>query len=468
MIKFKELLIISTLILSAILSSCTPIENRTVNSNSVSALETEIASPGTCLADESWVASPSLPTVIPNEGANLCDFYQFSWQSFLYLMAPSSADASLRNFEVLSNYLIYVPPPSKTQASSTCTAPTSEHQIFVRVVKDDDANLEFVIPQLTGQAGGGATIYDQNKNVVYYSVQVSQDMCTKALSTSPKNGNLPEAMIELKFAWKVLKPGESDDYLTINAKIGNSSTDTTLGLIGMHLVQSTATHPELIWASFEQKNNAPDCLNASKPAQSQWSFLSSTCNTCLENPGSACLSSCKFNTAVQNSAKLTGMPSEICRLFPEGTDINNIENNGKKNGDGSTNNNGAQNISDVDSLNLQIVGVNGLVTTLPSSNKLAVLSNYINIGALWLSDPAKKSALDSNQRGSLQLENPVMETVFQGGLTVDSQNHLQASSTTKNALNCFSCHGYTPLNTKTNIGTASTGLSHVYEKLIPK
>ena len=105
------------------------------------------------------------------------------------------------------------------------------------------------------------------------------------------------------------------------------------------------------------------------------------------------------------------------------------------------------------------------MTALDASNPLHVISNYMNIGALWVTDPTKPATSTPdflNQRGSMQLENPVMETVFQGTLNLDSiTKELHASTgPTTGALNCFTCHAYTPNK------TASTGLSHIYSSIV--
>ena len=212
----------------------------------------------TCMADQSWVTSPSLPSEIPDQGADFCDFYQFSWQSFLYLMSPSSGDVSIRNFEDVANYPIL-------QNSNSCSASSSTPNLFVRMVKDNDSSPEFTIPEAIGQAGGGATIYDQKKNVVYYSVSFSEDLCTKAQSPNPTAGNLPTNTIEMKLAWQVIDDTQTGDYVSMQADIVKSDDSdkmTTLGLVGFHLVQGTPLHPEFVWASYEHKNNAPNCIDA--------------------------------------------------------------------------------------------------------------------------------------------------------------------------------------------------------------
>lgn len=43
-----------------------------------------------CPANQSWVTSPNPPQEIPNGGQSFCDFYQFAWQWFLWLVSPSS------------------------------------------------------------------------------------------------------------------------------------------------------------------------------------------------------------------------------------------------------------------------------------------------------------------------------------------------------------------------------------------
>ena len=39
---------------------------------------------------------------------------------------------------------------------------------------------------------------------------------------------------------------------------GMARKTVLMALVGMHVVGSTAGHPEMIWATFEHKNNAPN------------------------------------------------------------------------------------------------------------------------------------------------------------------------------------------------------------------
>ena len=66
------------------------------------------ASVSDCAVDSTWLTAPSLPGEVKKSGADgsstFCDFYQFSSQTFLYLMSPSTMDSSKRNFQVEANY----------------------------------------------------------------------------------------------------------------------------------------------------------------------------------------------------------------------------------------------------------------------------------------------------------------------------------------------------------------------------
>ncbi|MBU2886653.1 hypothetical protein KO507_12845 [Gilvimarinus agarilyticus] len=382
-----------------------------------------------CKADINWITNPNPPNEIPGGGSNFCQFYQFSWQWFFYLMSPSQTDPSLRNFQVTSEY------PVLEIDGNSCASSATEPVFFVRTVKDEASDTAFTLPERIGQAGGGATIYDQDGNVVFYSIAFSRSLCT-----APAQGDLPDDTTELKLAWRVISDAEKSDYFWIEADVipeQGAPVGETLGLIGMHLVRGTAEHHELVWASFEHRNNAPNCQSPAQAPQGGWSFTSSQCESCLNNPTASCLESCAFNKASPASS-LSGAASEICRVFPEGT----------AKGDHKA----GENLADVTALNHQ---VRDLLAGVNTPQSMQVLAQYFNIGALWVSDPSQASTTD-NQRGSMQLANPVMETTFQGSLSIDGG---KISTSTNGVLNCFTCHGYQPGE------TATTGLSHIFDDI---
>ena len=384
-----------------------------------------------CAASASWVSAPNPPQEIPNGGGNFCDFYQFGWQWFLYLVSPSTSSPGDRNFEVAANY-----PILQASGTDSCTSQSTKPVLFVRMQKDDDPNQPFVVPERIGQAGGGDTIYDQSGNVVFYEVRFSRNLCPP-----PTSGDLPAGTTEIKTAWRLIDPAVAANYFTNEAVIqGVSTTPVLLGLVGFHLFRTTAQHPEGVWVTWEHDANDPDCLQPQAAPAGGWSFTSAPCAQCLatSTTGPLGCASCNFNVA-QPATSLTGTPTQICRVYQDGS--------------GPNDNKVDENLADVDSLNGQLVGTGGILTSLPATDPMAVFANYFNGGGLWVSDPTQP-ATSSNQRGSLQLANTAMETTFQG------QFQASGSGVTRTAArNCFGCHGYTPGQ------TATTGLSHIVDDL---
>ena len=391
---------------------------------------TPTPTPPACPASQSWVTNPNPPQEIPGGGTDFCQFYQFAWQWFLWLVSPSS-NGTDRNFEVQANF-----PLLQASGTDSCKATSNTPVLFVRTLKSADPNQPFIVPENIGQAGtNGAVIYDKNGNIVFYEVRFSRNLCP----APPTSGNLPTGTTEIKTAWRQIDPADAAGYYTNQAIIeGVSKTPVTLGLIGFHFMRTTAQHPEGVWMTWEHEANDPDCLQPQPTPPGGWSFTNAQCAQCLatSKTGTAGCTSCGFNTAVM-STKITGTASQICRVYRDGS--------------GPNDNKVTENIPVVDGLNAQLVGPGGFLTTLPASSPLAVFANYPNIGGIWVSD-VTMPATSANQRGSLQLANSVMETTFQGDFT--------GSGTTRTAAtNCFGCHGYTPGS------TATTGLSHIVDDI---
>jgi hypothetical protein len=267
--------------------------------------------------------------------------------------------------------------------------------------------------------------------------------------------------MEIKASWKIL--GAGDDAATfysmpatVDTVVDGKTTgtqDVTLGLVGFHLVINTANHPEFVWATFEHKQNAPLCDGTS--AASGWSFASDAAAECLDQSGLAGCSQYGFNVPTAGGSS-TGLADQVCRLFDDGTDPEATAPN--------TNNN-AQNEFNIDTLNDQLVGPAGFLTTLDASDPMQIWSNYFLVGGLWLSqpdsppmNPSAPSAVPytsggsvipassaSFQRGSLELTNMTMETFEQGSASP--------------VPNCFACHGYDPAK--------PLEVSHIIDELLP-
>lgn len=409
--------------------------------------------PKTCKAHLDWITSPDAPAEVPGKKkADFCDFYSFSWQWFLQLVntpatptpTPTSVGATAttpRNFQVNANY-----PVLEGKGENSCDDEVSANTLFTTLNKSDDA---VAIPDRTGQAGtSGLGIYDQNGNVVFYNIRFSRHMCDVGkIQLKP---NFPSGTTEIKTAWKQLTVNDNtDDYFVMEANIDGIAGNEKLGMIGFHLAMATTLHPEMIWASFEHVTNSPECApNTSYPG-TQWSFASQECIYSTKD----CKQPWNVAATVVNPPSAspvpapTGTPSEICKVYPYGTHPSDPHYD--------------ENIAAITQLNTQI---HALLSKSSAPADMKVWKNYINIGALWLSDSKKPSAtadtdipVISNQRGSLRLANTVMETTFQKGFISAKEKHNQYSS------NCFGCHEYTVDKNYWNTGPHNQfDVSHIF------
>ena len=392
-----------------------------------------VASPA-CPADLTWLTSPSMPTEVKKSvsgtESNFCDFYQFSWQAYLYLISPSLNNNSLRNFQVLNNYPLLEFNSDGSPANS-CDETITGTTLQTTLDKTSSS---------TGQAGGNKTIYAQDGNVIYYDVRFDKATCYLSGSAVDmlKNNisNFPGGTTELKFAWKVLNKTEiqSGTFITQSQIIG--SQHKTLGLVGMHIAVATPNHPEFVWATFERDANSPDCTPPSHTqSASGWIFADKSCTSGLPNSAKNEKKPCKFNQAVNHSTSPTSTPTNICRVYPDGA------------ADGDYN--ADKNRADIAALNT-IIRRWLAESNQPLMNNAA---NYFNVGALWISNINKPSSV-SNQRGSLRLANTVAETTHQN---VDLNSGFVS--------NCFGCHNFKGRAEPVNNNITSQHLSHIFAEV---
>ncbi len=245
--------------------------------------------------------------------------------------------------------------------------------------------------------------------------------------------------------------------LAAGASLPDQEEEITLGLVGLHLAIWTPNHPEMIWATWEHKTNAPLCNGTS--AASGWSLASDNAASCLATNASEATTggpdpSCNdygFNVPAVHptgAAPITGDAINVCRQYAygnqEGTAVNGNDN--------------AANLAAITELNEALVGTEGLITTLPADNPMAIWANYEMVGAIWTKDGADSGPppvpslqsqgagdADSPQRGSLELTNMTLETFQQGD--------------TSAIPNCFGCHNYTV--------ASPLDVSHIQSKLLP-
>lgn len=372
----------------------------------------------------------SLPANVANNAVTgepeFCEFYQFAQDWFLYLISPDSA-TGLSNWEIQSNY-----PLLETTGTNSCDKDYPSHSLNVRTAKDPHDNHDFALPQRIDQAGAEA-IYDQEGNVVFYEIRFSRNLCDyEKIQEKP---NFPGKTVEMKLAWRVLNTTDSaTDFYQTNAVIEGKSYK--LGLVGWHIVVAADNHPELVWITIDHNNNAVVCddMGAAKDA---YDFTSAACAqdeaNCNELNQTQSYSGVKLPSNKQ--------PNDICQVFPYGT----VE------GDISTNN--GLNIALIKKLNNELQNNTLAQSNLPLS--LPVWKNYRFTGALWVSDIAQGSNDKTNQRGSLELANAVMETTFQG-----------TPGNADSSLNCFGCHTYNGTDSKITNTPSTPALSHIFDDII--
>lgn len=391
--------------------------------------------PSFCAASADWVKYPDrAPAEVPGNGADLCQFYQFSWQWFIALM--DTPDSKQRVFLDSQKFPVFL-----GKGKNSCATNNVESKLFVRTQKDNvvDSN-DFVAPNEMNQAFKNAVIYDQAGNVILYEARIDRGMC----AVPEGSATLPAGTTEIKSSWRTIGETDKPNYVWIQSDTNNNGAledDELYGMVGFHLVKSTELHPEFIWATFEHKLNAPDCQKRPMAGQSDhWTFTSESCAKQLPNPAST--STCDFNKVLEpasdDSSPETGKPTEICQVYAQGT----------RPGD----NQADKNRENIITINGQLSAIFG---GLGKGNALKVLQNYEIVGALWENDITLPSTNLANQRGSIQLANTTMETNAQQGF---SDLEYTGASNLQPAANCFNCHGYTGRS-------SNAGISHIFSEI---
>jgi len=367
-----------------------------------------------CKADPKWITAPQQPNEIA-ETESFCDFYQFSWQWFLAQVSPSTTNPDERVFERQRLF-------AKSMGKDQCNQePQTGRQTAIdmaapRFIKMDD--FEDI------QADTHA-LYDQNGNILLYNIWYSEQNC----SATPKG--FDAGTLELKVSWTKLEEPDPT-YFMVQTEEGDDQP-ILLGMVGFHMAIFTPHHPEMIWVTWEHKDNAPNC-DGSDVEEQDWLLASKEAAKCLaENKDTSKCSEYNFNVPEKfdGNPPHVSKPNEVCRMFPFGNEP----------GEAINGNDNAANLLAIQELNEQLIGKDGFLSKLDDKDPMKVWSNYEMVGGIWTKDgqasgiapvPHKGGEADPNstQRGSLELTNITMETFQQGA---DSY-----------VPNCFGCHNYVP------------------------
>ncbi len=417
---------------------------------------------GACQADPAWLTNSTLPSEVPGNQA-MCDFQQFMWQSMLALVQPASGNPNQLQFETwMPSYGIFIkdgtPTPWGQEPPTSCSTAAKRTAVSGKTPR--------LYSDITKQAGADQPLIDLKGEFVYYSMSVNQsayDMLTscqlykancagpllpgnKGIDLSSKYPDLalPDTAVELKTSWMVLDEAgvSSGLYYVVPGVIqykGGPCRQVNLGLTGMHIVSKTPKFPALIWATFEHRNNAPDCSNtsASPPLGGAWNFYNPSCTQCVTNTYQA------------------GKPAQVCRMHPEGDSAvgtfpagDDCEANPNQFAcQDKTKQMLAQSSAAMRSIN---ASVQALIQANPTRiNK--VWANYELVGNVWTVNGTLPPYLQA-QQGSLSAANTSMETFVQNGVAAVS-----------NPYNCLSCHN---MQGSTNLqNLPPVGLSHLFHNV---
>ncbi|MCI2261396.1 hypothetical protein [Xanthomonas indica] len=362
------------------------------------------------------------------QSSSNCAFHQWSWNAFLWLTQDVGGQPRF----------LTMPSDGIGGVADGVLDPLIGRSQQARTV------------ELIDQAGPDGVLVDRHGRAVYYSIHSNdvfgQFMASnhlqdpKALRAFDPKTPFPVGSMTLKAAWKVVQPGEDvSTFYTRQATIAKlgmrkgklvatSDTETqTVALVGFHIGGTVNGHPEMIWATFEHQDNAPDLP---KPAEEMlpndvvsakdWTFYQAGTPMKQCNVNAAGAGALTLNAQTQTLSPVT----QVCRMVPFG---------GQKPCPSGQD----CNIANIQSINASVQG-----------QLNDVWKNYFEVGAIWF---VAEDALAPNctfqpgsaleciptptpagapplLTGSIKLSNSTIETFTQ---VQSTQN------------NCFACHNTT-------------------------
>jgi hypothetical protein len=285
--------------------------------------------------------------------------------------------------------------------------------------------------------------------------------------------------VELKTAW-VEASGLSNpnSYITMmatipvytvstpNEWIPTSEKTVKMALVGMHVVGSTAGHPEMIWATFEHKNNAPNApyhYASTSGTQLVNPDFSTAFLFCAANPDQTHLNEAHMfldgnnppHIVANTGAGFAISPSNTIRGNPWGA-VDGVKPNPAVTSEAASNS--------------ELIKVNTAVRSM--LDPADVRNNYIMTGATWTIfggqppvggnnfGPGNTAIIGGHAVGTSQMANMTMETYQQFSGALPTSWDIQSN-------NCFSCHFEGPPMTRishifTTPGTTDRGLKPLF------
>ncbi len=396
-------------------------------------------------SDVSWLDPQKPPRFLADvnqaAGSGSCQFHEFAAQNFFALALGASP--AIRTWPTA----LQVFPDEGATVCGSAAALGAGVRPFL---KKNPPPTVGDIPQASGQP-----LVDQNGRYVQYEIRVNPRFCevvsrcqlynkkcvtaaaaVKPVFRFPAGDAQTPGVAEVKLSWRVMetcnlpdsppastcKKDNLADFLTIKgisiepySPKNAGAVSVTLGLVGFHLIQKTATHPEYVWSTWEHVSNAPVCAgsdnsvcqdpsaaSASIGTASGWSLASPPApQPCDPAKDKGCANAAYYTTPAQGVVDPSQPPTQVCRFLPCG-------------GGDQT----------------EIASLNKAIRAKLAGN---LWSRYFLVGTLWGKNPPSPEPLDGNPQeepaGSLVLANTTMETYVQ-----DTKN-------------CFFCHRNGPAGT---------------------
>ncbi|MBQ4834901.1 hypothetical protein [Pseudoalteromonas luteoviolacea] len=423
-----------------------------------------------------------------------CDFYKWGAQMFLWLSSPVGSSYVFDG----PSFFDVVQVGSDFQLVNN-TLNKDNNSYSVRSLKQDDPIGS------TGQAGGDGVLLSQQASLTYYGINVNdvfayyrtgQDQGKfKGTEIAYEFPNTIQGLrrvenfagrrfkdghtlaMEIKTSWVDASTVDASRYLVIDAKVPSYDRKSTtkwalqkdamvkrLALVGMHVVGTVTGHPEMVWATFEHLDNAPDqkfyylndkgkLVKQGFDASGDWTFAKINTRASTEIQ--------EFQVvAKERSDKLKCGVNQRCKKGDIVATANVIQENNviRQNPWGSapisSSNNVLRSNTDLISLNHSI---------LPLLKGVGdVRANYFQVGSIWTAtgqipenDETPADPKDNIFRGSLSLSNATMETFHQAPPPPKKSD---------GPVNCFGCHNVKKVQGKPR---EAFKVSHIFSNMQP-
>lgn len=414
-----------------------------------------------------------------------CDFYKWSSQMFLWLTSPASGAYGGGGFVFDSGIFYDVSPEVNGQRH------------FISNVGPGGAaaansfNLRFTKPQVIGEVGQAGSTSDvlmsQGNSLVYYGLHANDVFAyfltglnnnaidakvfpdskpsLQAVMEYGAKSNYPPLRdpkalaMELKTSWvEATSVSDPSRFIQISAVVPRYDTSdpkhwvmtgtrpATLALVGMHVVGTVNGHPEMVWATIEHVDNAPNgsyYYTTSSGANKQvpfssagsWTFTQTGATEASSNTSHMTFAPAGDNTTLGDIVSTSGntiSPSNTYLVNPLGSAPSP-----------------SQEFADN---NAQLISLNNDVMAWLDSGD--VRKNYYMSGALWTQNGnlpyfGAKADAPFTEKGSLSLANTTMETY----------NQQTADPSKQKNTGCFQCHSVSQTDSQSGNGL---GVSHIF------